>query len=106
VLAGRAADSQKLEDFIRVHHPRFLVYSDKGMLRPYLDLPQQCTQDEQVRDMRLDCFYSNAIYRVYGIQYSGGPRVSADVYSRVSDQLCRHADHWGQPPSRRNRPAD
>jgi len=77
VLAGRAADSQKLEDFIRVHHPRFLVYSDKGMLRPYLDLPQQCTQDERVRDMRLDCFYSNATYRVYWIQYSGGPSVSA-----------------------------
>jgi len=77
VLAGRAADSQKLGDFIRVHHPRFLVYSDKGMLRPYLDLPQQCTQDERVRDMRLDCFYSNATYRVYSIQYSGGPSVSA-----------------------------
>ena len=106
VLAGRAADSQKLEDFIRVHHPRFLVYSDKGMLRSYLDLPQQCTQDERVRDMRLDCFYSNATYRVYWIQYSGGPSVSATFTPASQMSYAATRPLRAAPVSPRNPPAD
>lgn len=58
-----------LEKFVDTYHPRFLVYSDQGVIKTYLDLPQRCTMNEVIGDMRLNCFFSNSIYRVYEIQY-------------------------------------
>ena len=96
VLVGWATNGEALEEFVRVHHPRFLVYSDGGVLRLYLDLPAQCAQEERVRDMRLDCFYSNAIYRVYRIRYSGDPGLSATLERVAPHRLKSQANTWGQ----------
>jgi hypothetical protein len=46
------------------------VYSDEGMIKPYMNLPERCIMNERIENMRLDCFFSNSIYRVYEIQYS------------------------------------
>ncbi len=62
-------DSHKLDEFLQARHPRFLVYSDKGKLRTFLDLPEQCAQNVPARGVRLNCFYSNEIYRLYEIRY-------------------------------------
>ncbi len=79
VLVGWATNSGILEEFVRTRHPRFLVYSDGGVLRLYLDLPGECAQEERIGDMRLDCFYSNEVYRVFRIRYSGDPSLSATL---------------------------
>jgi hypothetical protein len=100
VLVGWATNAEALEEFVRAHHPRFLVYSDGGVLRPYLDLPAQCAQEERVGDMRLDCFYSNAIYRVYRIRYSGDPGLSATLERVAPHRLKSQANTWGQLDTR------
>lgn len=89
VFSEWATDSQKLEDFIRAQHPRFLVYSDEGILGRLLHLPENCSPDVRIGDMRMDCFYSNTIYRVYQIQFLGeerlgveGPPASSSTFRR------------------------
>jgi hypothetical protein len=56
VFSGWAADSQKLEDFIRAQHPRLLVYSGEGILGRPLHLPEKCSLDMRIGDLRIDCF--------------------------------------------------
>jgi len=65
-----SADPQSLDRFIRTARPRFLVYSDQGIFEPYMKLPERCIMNETVAGMRLNCIFSNPIYRVYEIRYS------------------------------------
>ena len=56
--------------FFKTKHPKYLVYSDQGTLRPYLGLPGGCPSKPILRDnMQFRCFYANKIYSLYVINY-------------------------------------
>jgi 4-amino-4-deoxy-L-arabinose transferase-like glycosyltransferase len=56
--------------FFRAKHPKYLVYSDQGTLRPYLGLPAGCPSKPILRDhMQFRCFYANRTYSLYEITY-------------------------------------
>jgi 4-amino-4-deoxy-L-arabinose transferase-like glycosyltransferase len=57
------------EEYFQSQHPRFLVYSDRGVLREWKDLPPTCgiVTDHSIK---LLCVYANNFYRIYEITYS------------------------------------
>ena len=57
------------EEYFENQHPRFLVYSDRGVLRDWKDLPATCgTINDQ--SVTFHCVYSNSFYRIYELTYS------------------------------------
>jgi 4-amino-4-deoxy-L-arabinose transferase-like glycosyltransferase len=60
----------KLPDYMDRRHPRFLIYSDRGVLNAYLTLPGKCTASFiSLNGMEFRCLFANEIYRVYEIIY-------------------------------------
>lgn len=78
VFSGWAAGSQRLEDFIRAQHSRSLVYSGEGIPERLVHLPEKCSPDMRIGDLRMDCFQSNTIYHVYQIEFSGEESLSVN----------------------------
>jgi Dolichyl-phosphate-mannose-protein mannosyltransferase len=59
-----------LQAYVSARHPRFLVYSDAGALRPYLTLSSKCSSTPVLRqNMKLDCLFANEVYQLYEITY-------------------------------------
>lgn len=58
-----------VSEYINRERPRFLVYSDQGILRSTLTLPDDCGRSINVGDIEFQCDYSNPIYRVYELSY-------------------------------------
>lgn len=72
---GRAflASSQPLSnlpEYMSRKHPRYLIYSDRGVLKPYLALPDNCPASFVTKGMEFQCLLANDIYRVYGVAYA------------------------------------
>jgi hypothetical protein len=66
-LAG-VKSAQTPEEYLQNEHPRFLVYSDRGVLRDWKDLPQSCgTVTDPSATLR--CVYANNFYRIYELTY-------------------------------------
>lgn len=57
------------EDYLENQHPRFLVYSDRGVLRDWRDLPATC-ETLTDRSVTFHCVYANSYYRIYELTYS------------------------------------
>jgi hypothetical protein len=73
--AGRAflASSQPLSnlpEYMSRKHPRYLIYSDRGVLKPYLALPDNCPASFVTKGMEFQCLLANDIYRVYDVAYA------------------------------------
>lgn len=75
LLAGRraylvsSANEINVSEYIKRNHPRFLVYSDKGVLRGLFRLPEDCSAPVDVGGVEFYCRYSNQIYKVYELSY-------------------------------------
>jgi 4-amino-4-deoxy-L-arabinose transferase-like glycosyltransferase len=56
------------DQYMTAMHPRFLVYSDQGVLRSWRELPSKC---EAVSDggVGFRCVYMNSFYRIYELTY-------------------------------------
>ncbi|HXH48020.1 MAG TPA: glycosyltransferase family 39 protein [Terriglobia bacterium] len=82
LLAGDRAyfisrnDLPGLLDYIKKKHPRYLIYSNRGVLRRFLPLPEQCGAFA-TKNIQLGCLFQNDIYRVYSIGYEPSPANSA-----------------------------
>ena len=82
LLAGDRAyfisrnDLPGLLDYIEKKHPRYLIYSNRGILRRFLPLPGQCGAFA-TKNIQLGCLFQNDIYRVYSIDYEPSPANSA-----------------------------
>lgn len=63
------AEQKELRTFIDTMHPAFVVYSDKGTLKPYLPLTGGCTTPILLDGAKFTCVYSNEVYRVYEVTY-------------------------------------
>ena len=63
------AEQKELHTFIETRHPRFVVFSDKGTLKPYLPLTAGCTTPVQWNGAKFSCLYSNEVYRAYQVDY-------------------------------------
>lgn len=63
------AEQKELHTFIDTMHPRFVVFSDKGTLKPYLPLTAGCATPIQWDGAKFTCVYSNEVYRVYEVGY-------------------------------------
>ena len=74
LLAGRRAylatskNSVTVRDYIRVEHPRFLVYAQEGVLAGSLRLPQGCRQWE-IDEVQFSCVFAGDTYRIYELSY-------------------------------------
>ncbi len=68
------ASSQPVSDlpeYINRRHPRYLIYSDRGVLNAYLTLPDKCTPSFiSLNGMEFRCLFGNDVYRVYEVSYS------------------------------------
>lgn len=65
-----------LLDYMEKNHPRYLIYSDRGIIRSLLPLPAQCCADTTM-GMRFRCRFENNIYRIYGVSYQYAPATLA-----------------------------
>jgi hypothetical protein len=74
-----------LTAFVFSHHPRYLVYSDRGMLRPFLGLSSSCTASTISVggiQMKLSCVFSNQVYKLYELYYPGDASDKTESYGR------------------------
>lgn len=61
-----------LRGFFETKHPRYLVFSSQGTLRPYLALPSGCPSDAaKIEGISFRCLFANSIYTVYEVSYPG-----------------------------------
>ncbi|MGA8213699.1 MAG: glycosyltransferase family 39 protein [Candidatus Sulfotelmatobacter sp.] len=59
-----------LWNFIALKRPKYLVYSEHGVLRPILPLPSGCSATPVIRgEMEFACLFANDIYSLYEIHY-------------------------------------
>lgn len=56
------------DEYLRTQHPRFLVYSDRGVFRNWRELPSKCEAVSD-RGVSLRCVYMNSFYRIYELTY-------------------------------------
>jgi len=56
-------------EYIAANHPRFLVYSDRGVFREWLQLSADCSQSAAVDGVQYRCVHANREYRVYELTY-------------------------------------
>jgi 4-amino-4-deoxy-L-arabinose transferase-like glycosyltransferase len=74
LVAGKRAysptrnDLTGLVDYMEKEKPRYLIYSDRGILPSLLPLPRQC-RAATVMGMRFQCLFENDAYRVYSVSY-------------------------------------
>ena len=66
----------ELLGYLEKKHPRYLIYSNRGVLRAFLPLPGQCSA-VIINGIHLRCLFQNDIYRVYSIDYERSPPISA-----------------------------
>jgi len=60
----------ELPDYMDRRHPRYLIYSDRGVLNAYLTLPGSCTTSFiSFNGMEFRCVFASDIYRVYEVIY-------------------------------------
>ncbi len=75
------ASSQPVSDlpgYMNRRHPRYLIYSARGVLAPYLPLPATCPASPVgLNDIDFQCVFANDIYSVYSLGYDG-PRTLAE----------------------------
>ena len=61
-----------LRTFVETKHPKYLVYSDRGTLHPYLPLPTGCVSIPVTRlGMEFRCVFSNEVYSLYEVGQPG-----------------------------------
>jgi hypothetical protein len=60
----------ELSGYMDRRHPRYLIYSDRGVLNAYLTLPGGCTTSFiSFNGMEFRCVFASDIYRVYEVIY-------------------------------------
>jgi hypothetical protein len=58
-------------NFVATKHPKYFVYSDRGVLRPLLPLSSGCPPSPMTREgMEFQCRYANDTYTLYQVSYS------------------------------------
>jgi hypothetical protein len=55
--------------YVEAEHPRFLVYSDQGTLRQWLDLRPDSIRTQQIGRTEFRCVFVGQVYRVYELNY-------------------------------------
>lgn len=61
----------KLPEYLNRKHPRYVIYSERGVLKSYLALPEKCPATFiGVNGMEFRCVFGNDTYRVYDVSYS------------------------------------
>ncbi len=68
-LANTSYD-ETVDQYITREKPRFVVYSDQGTLRRWLNLPSECG-NARIDGMDYQCTFANAIYRIYQLAEPG-----------------------------------
>jgi len=66
---GTTRKGSELLDFMKAKKPRYLVYADRGTLRPHLSMPSPCTSAAQFAGMEFRCVFENEVYCVYEVRY-------------------------------------
>jgi 4-amino-4-deoxy-L-arabinose transferase-like glycosyltransferase len=59
----------EVQDYFRNMHPRYVVYSPDGTLRPYLPLPPTCTTSVVLFGAEFRCVFHNQTYQIYEVNY-------------------------------------
>jgi hypothetical protein len=66
---GTTSRGPELPAYLHSYRPRYLVYSDRGILQPYLSLPQDCSLPATYLNVQFRCVLQNKVYRVYELKY-------------------------------------
>jgi hypothetical protein len=64
---------QELWTYISSRRPEFVVYSDRGSLKPYLPLPSSCKVPAAIDGIQFECVYQDDVYRIYKLAYQASP---------------------------------
>ena len=57
-------------EYMKSEHPHYLIYSNEGVFRKALPLPQDCGQPvTALKGMGFKCLFANETYRVYRVSY-------------------------------------
>ncbi len=67
-LASRQNDIT-VQQYVEQEHPRFLVYSERGTLRQWIDLPAGCLGIQEIGQIGFHCAFASQVYRVYELSY-------------------------------------
>jgi len=67
---ANTAYDQTVDQYIASRKPRFVVYSDQGTLRRWLNLPPGCG-NARIEGMDYQCTFANPIYRIYQLREPG-----------------------------------
>lgn len=68
-LANTSYD-ETVDQYITRERPRFVVYSDQGTLRRWLNIPPECG-NATIQGMAYQCTFANPIYRIYQLAEPG-----------------------------------
>jgi len=68
-LANTSYD-ETVDQYITRERPRFVVYSDQGTLRRWLNVPSGCG-NARIEGMDYQCMFASSIYRVYQLAEPG-----------------------------------
>lgn len=68
-LANTSYD-ETVDQYITRERPRFVVYSDQGTLRRWLNLPPECG-NARIEGMDYQCTFANPVYRIYQLAEPG-----------------------------------
>lgn len=75
----------ELPEYMNRKHPRYLIYSDRGVLSAYLILPDRCPGSLIiVRGIEFRCLFENNVYRVYEVSYDPPPVDSTRAQASTS----------------------
>ncbi len=57
-------------DFLHRRHPRYIVYSSRGMVRMVLRFPDDCSAGQLEPGIEFRCIFRNSVYEVFELKYS------------------------------------
>lgn len=69
VLLVRPQVAQEVRPFLETRHPKYMIYSDHGMIQQALRMPGGCSAGELQPGILFRCRYANDVYRVYELSY-------------------------------------
>jgi hypothetical protein len=69
VLLVRPQMSQEVRPFLETRRPKYMIYSDHGMIQQALRVPEGCTSGKLQPEISFHCQYANQVYRIYELSY-------------------------------------
>jgi 4-amino-4-deoxy-L-arabinose transferase-like glycosyltransferase len=61
--------AKEIPAYLERRHPRYMIYSDLGMIQRTMRMPDGCSAGELQPGIFFRCLYANKVYRIYELTY-------------------------------------